>query len=600
MESAALEIGTVLNERYLIQRIIGQGGMGTVYLAQHLRLDAVMAVKELRTSYNSEQEKEAALQQFESEARFLVSLNHPNLPKVTDAFIESDRCYMVMEFIHGVTLESRLKEADGRPLDVEAVVEWGLQIADVLAYLHSQTPPVIFRDMKPANVMVQPDGNVRLIDFGIARRFQPGAAKDTALFGSVGYSPPEQFGLRQTDSRADIYAFGATLHHLLTGRDPALQPFKFQPAHVLNPGVPESLSRLIETCLAIDAEKRPAGIHEVALNLLAVRDELALRPPVPPSVLAPPGAAADADRPESGVASGGAGSGPRIISAKLAEAEAQKRRESARQRPSGAMAGRKEVMSRLLIAAVCIILLLGGTALALVFHKRPHPHVKPPSTPLNLPKNNDVTASPTPGSSPDNPQPGLADPDTAASDTNDSPATFNQPFTQELVPDGQGGQVLRLHITGNIHGQPNQAGTLAVFFYDGDGNRIPARDPNSVYAHKDGQLVGSHSLETHSEDDSPFDMLVTVPQNEFPSVLPSVIKFRCRVFLNHQSVGATDLIDLSQVPVSPASSGETETGTTTPNGGAAGAGNTPATGSTSGSAGTQETGGIAAEMGGSR
>ncbi len=335
-----------------------------------------------------------------------------------------------------------------------------------------------------------------------------------------------------------------------------MQPFKFQPAHTLNPAVPESLSHIIESCLAIDAEKRPAGIHEVAVNLLAVREDLRQRPPIPVGAAvainnAPAGA-------ESKASSGS--SGPRIISAKLAEAEAQRRREEARHKPSGQIGAPNRGM-QLLVALLCIALLLGGTALALMWHKAPH---KRPvsSTSTVPPPGNPVPIPPSGNPPPNTPQNNMADSDETAPPTDSSPATFNLPITQELVSDGQGGQTLRLHITGDIHGQPNLPGTLAVFFYDNDGNRILARDPNSPYAHKNGQLVGSHSLETHSEDDSPFDVTVTIPLNAFPVALPSSIKFRCRIFLNHQSIGATDLIDLQPVTVNPPN--ESNPGTAAP------------------------------------
>ena len=277
MTSVPLQSGILLNQRYLVMEALGQGGMGTVYKAEHIRLHAIVAVKEIRGLGGDESQHRQELDRCEHEARFLVHLNHPNLPKVTDAFIENDCFYLVMDYIEGLTLDSCLTEAGGKPLDILQSIEWGLQIADVLAYLHSQDPAIIFRDLKPSNVMVLPDGTIKLIDFGIARHFQPGAVKDTSLLGSVGYSPPEQFGKGQTDARSDVYAFGATLHHLITGRDPALQPFKFPPARTFNSQVPASLSHLLDMCLALDPDQRPESANVVAIQLLAIREELLLQ-----------------------------------------------------------------------------------------------------------------------------------------------------------------------------------------------------------------------------------------------------------------------------------------------------------------------------------
>jgi hypothetical protein len=180
----------------------------------------------------------------------------------------------VMEYIEGVTLEAKLRERNGQPLDVVQVVNWGVQLANVLGYLHEQQPPIIFRDLKPGNIMVQADRTIRLIDFGIARRFQKGAQVDTDSLGSIGYSPPEQFGERQTDPRSDVYSLGATLHQLLTGRHPSTRPFKFAPARELNPAVPASLSNLLDRCLAENPKSRPGSMAEVSRTLEAVRGEL--------------------------------------------------------------------------------------------------------------------------------------------------------------------------------------------------------------------------------------------------------------------------------------------------------------------------------------
>jgi serine/threonine protein kinase len=545
MADGQLLEGTLLNERYRILRSLGKGGMGTVYLAEHIRLNAILAVKQVHARQPTEPEQKAVLEQYEQEARFLVRLNHPNLPKVTDAFIEGDYFYLVMEFIEGVTLETRLKEAGGNPLDVGQVVEWGLQIADVLSYLHSQSPPIIFRDLKPANVMVQPDGNIRLIDFGIARLFQPGAVKDTALLGSVGYSPPEQFGRHQTDTRSDIYAFGATLHHLLTGQDPVNHPFKFMPAHVLNPAVPETLSRLLDHCLAMDADARPAGIHQVALDLLSMRDELAARPPQP----APAPLADGETSPGQGSPSGG----PRIISAKLAEVEAQKRRSGSQEPrvPSGRVTGpplstpltASNRLWRGVILALCILLILGGTGLALRLAKSrpsvPMSSARPIVTPL-------LPVHPAPGavsSPPRAPAPTynanntIPTPPTAT----ERPATFGHVEARGIFFDQERRPYLRLYTDGLIRGQRSRSGTVAVFFYKESGDSLPARDPQSVFANRDGQLSLGQSLQVLT-DPQPFQVMLDVPLEQLlatPAV--TVIKYRWVVFLEGQSVGETDL-----------------------------------------------------------
>src|SRR6266704_2200175 len=167
----------------------------------------------------SPQEIIEATENFKREALLLAGLTHPNLPSIYDHFSEAGRWYLVMDFIEGETLEERLnKEPEGR-LSVEEAQRIGIQLCTVLGYLHGRQPPIIFRDLKPANIMMTPDGHLYLIDFGIARHFKPGQAKDTIAFGSPGYAAPEQYGKAQTTARSDIYSLGANLHQLLTGID---------------------------------------------------------------------------------------------------------------------------------------------------------------------------------------------------------------------------------------------------------------------------------------------------------------------------------------------------------------------------------------------
>ena len=253
-----LEQNIMLQDRYRIVKALGGGGMGQVYLAHDTRLaDKPCAVKELIPDPHAtpEEEKQAAAQ-FHQEAAVLAHLSHPNLPDVSDYFDERGRFYLVMDYIEGETTEERLHlSPDGLP--PEDVVEWAVQLCDVLEYLHSQTPPVIFRDMKPANVMLTPEEDVKLIDFGVARLFDPTKRTDTLKMGTAGYAPPEQYaGQGQTTPRSDVYALGATLHELLTGADPTAHPFVFTPPRKLNPGISPSLSNAVMRAVNLDPDDR--------------------------------------------------------------------------------------------------------------------------------------------------------------------------------------------------------------------------------------------------------------------------------------------------------------------------------------------------------
>jgi serine/threonine-protein kinase len=237
---------SLLANRYIVLRRVGQGGMGAVYEAADNRIPGkTWAVKEMSdAALTNPLEKQQAIEGFRREAQLLSQLDHPNIPKVTDYFSEGGKQYLVMEFVTGETLQKKL-ERQGGPLPEAEVRRWAEQLCDVLDYLHRQQPPVIFRDLKPANIMVDGMGKVKLIDFGIVRFFQPGKVTDTTSFGTAGYAPPEQYGKGQTDARSDLYALGATLHQLLTGRDPALMPFQFQSVRSLNPGVSAAAEQVI-------------------------------------------------------------------------------------------------------------------------------------------------------------------------------------------------------------------------------------------------------------------------------------------------------------------------------------------------------------------
>ncbi|QBD80326.1 tetratricopeptide repeat protein [Ktedonosporobacter rubrisoli] len=256
---------TLLNSRYQLEARIGQGGMGAVYKAVDTRFNnRPIAIKEMSRAGLPEASVEEAERAFESEARLLADLLHPNLPRIYDHFTEGERSYLVMDFIEGHTIEDQLEKDPGKPLLLEQVLSWGQQLCDVLGYLHNHQPPIIFRDLKPSNVMISDSGHIFLIDFGIARVFKPGQLHDTVALGSPGYAAPEQYGKAQSTPRSDIYSLGALLHCLLTGVDPSEQPFFFKRASQLNPNVPPELDELLEQMLNMDVEKRPASVQEVS------------------------------------------------------------------------------------------------------------------------------------------------------------------------------------------------------------------------------------------------------------------------------------------------------------------------------------------------
>jgi outer membrane protein assembly factor BamB len=257
--TAPLPRNTVLQSRYDIEQVLGIGGMSTVYRARDLRFSTVArycAIKEMPDTSPDPRTGQIRLANFEREASLLATLSHPGIPKIYDFFSSNGRVYLVLEFIDGKDLESQL-EYRGGPMMEEDVVDWSLQICDVLEYLHGHQPqPIIFRDLKPANIMVDPTGKVTLIDFGIAKVFQ--SDKRGTMIGTEGYAPPEQYrGL--AEPRGDIYALGATMHHLLTNSDPRTQtPFTFneRPIRKFNPRTSEYVESVILRSVEYDIDRR--------------------------------------------------------------------------------------------------------------------------------------------------------------------------------------------------------------------------------------------------------------------------------------------------------------------------------------------------------
>lgn len=202
---------------YRIVRPLGQGGFGSVYEAYNQRKQRV-ALKQITLANLPLEKREARRQAFQREAYFLSTLQNSHLPRLFSYFYDQDSLWLVMQYIDGCTLAQYVEDCDGS-LPLDEVLDIGIQLCEVLEYLHQQNPPIIFRDLKPANIMLTPDGHLFLIDFGIARFFKEGQSGDTDVLGTLGFSPPEQHGLGQTDPRSDIYALGATLYFLITGRE---------------------------------------------------------------------------------------------------------------------------------------------------------------------------------------------------------------------------------------------------------------------------------------------------------------------------------------------------------------------------------------------
>ena len=239
--------------------------MGAVYLGEDQRLPTTWAIKEMKRDGLSAQELQDAAELFRSEARLLSDLRHRNLPRIVDFFQQDVQLYLVMDYVEGETLEARLQR-DG-PLPLSFALDLCLQIADVLDYLHTRKEPVIFRDFKPGNVMMTPQDEVKLVDFGIARIFRKDQSTDTKALGTPGYAAPEQYGKGQSGPRTDLYAFGATMHHALSGRDPTAEPFVFPPLSNFRQDLPPALIALLESCLSLQPNERPESAFAVKREL---------------------------------------------------------------------------------------------------------------------------------------------------------------------------------------------------------------------------------------------------------------------------------------------------------------------------------------------
>ncbi|MEP6756755.1 MAG: serine/threonine-protein kinase [Chthonomonadales bacterium] len=583
MSGDRLQAGAVLNNRYTILEIVGRGGMGTVYKARDSRLDIIVAAKEMTEKDVTPDERTMAVRQFEREAKLLGQLQHPNLPRVTDYFDEDDHCYLIMEFVFGQTIESVLKRANGQALPLIDVLNWAIELADVLNYLHSQTPPIVFRDIKPANIMLQDDGIVKLIDFGIARRFQAGATKDTLLYGSPGYSPPEQYGRAQTDPRSDVYALGATLHHLVTGRDPSPTPFKFPPLRSVKADLPESLDIFLTKCVEMDEEKRIQTAAEVKSTLESIKAEVLNSERARLAGILPPTSTTNS-RPNA----------PRIVSSRIQAADSSRNMKN---------------LVAILFGVLCVLVIVfAGIKAVSGRNKAQNPgtgvKVTTPDKPgIDKPVATNVTATGETdasfrittipagikvqldgkeiGTTPldvDHASPGKhtlrflppADSGVIAatreitlesgqkkefeialqstvSPTGDnstigSAVSFQSLEAQEMTGGNPPSNGIQIAVACRIAGQQGKKGLLAVFFYAQDGQTaMKPKAGGEAYQNNDGQLAVSIPISIDSSVMEFPNATLFIPYSAFPVDSPTKVTYRAFIIVDGKSLGQSDV-----------------------------------------------------------
>lgn len=262
-------VGTVLGGKYEILKKIGQGGMSIVYVAMDTRLNKQWAVKEIKQ--NPKQDTRTLLKGLQMEANILKMVDHPVLPRIVDIINYNGTVFVVMDYIEGRPLSEVLKLEGAQPQ--EKVIEWAKDLCSALDYLHSMNPPIIYRDMKPSNIMLKPDGKVKLIDFGTAKEFDVESLADTTALGTRGYAAPEQFGdargrgIHKTDARTDIYSLGATLYHVLTGKNPSEPPYVIKPIRDWDPSLSSGLEKIINKCTMPNPEDRYQSCTELIYDL---------------------------------------------------------------------------------------------------------------------------------------------------------------------------------------------------------------------------------------------------------------------------------------------------------------------------------------------
>ena len=265
---------TFIRDRFKVTALLKTGGMARVYKAHDCNLNSTCVIKELILDNFNESERELMISRFKSEAEILANLRHYHLPYVIDYFSYSEKYYLVMDYIKGKDLQALLDELETGGVELLKMLTWAVQICEVLEYLHSQDPPIIFRDLKPSNIMIREDnGKVMLVDFGVAARVMKKGYKNASdSIGTAGYAPPEQY-MGSYDERSDIYSLGATLHHLVSGTPPMV-PFKFQSLKKLNPELPSRLNSIIMKLVDKISDRRYQTVSEVKRDLISLAEQI--------------------------------------------------------------------------------------------------------------------------------------------------------------------------------------------------------------------------------------------------------------------------------------------------------------------------------------
>src|SRR5579859_1793101 len=287
-EEDANSSSRLVHGRYKLLAMVGSGGFSAVYRARDLQTHSLVALKQISLPGLSAQQQIEATETFHREVAVLSMLHHPQLPTLLDHFSDAEHWYLVMEYMEGETLEQYLLApirhnaalTDNAILPVEEVVRMGLQLCTVLEYLHGRTPSIIFRDLKPGNIIRSANGNYALVDFGIARSFKPQQARDTIPSGSPGYAAPEQYGKAQTGPRSDLYSLGAILHQALSGHDPAETPFQFAALQYKREELAQQeMATLVMRMVSARAENRPESAWQVSQKLRAIQQMLEINEP---------------------------------------------------------------------------------------------------------------------------------------------------------------------------------------------------------------------------------------------------------------------------------------------------------------------------------